>query len=511
VDRARFLITLVAVAAVVAACTSRDHGVTPSTSTVPPASSSGPGSGPEAGAALRVAVAEEPASLNPFDARSRTLAGAAVLTTVLPQLFAVDPGGKVHGSLVETGTESEGGLRVDLSLRRGVRWSDGTPITAADLQFTLDVIRSDAWRGPRADYADISAIEGSGRDVVVRLRDRLPGWQRLFSGLDFVLPAHRLRGADLKVVWPNGPDVSGGPLMIAGRTPGLSVDLAPNPQWWGSHAAPRVTLLFVPDGRTMEQLLVRGELDVVFPPAVTNRAIRFRALRDVTVDLAPAGGDVVALVANTEKVSAERRQALLGLVDRDRFVAALLAGEADPVTAWPVEARDGAWPSAAAVAHSDAPVVRRGFTARLVAANEQPLAGVLGRSMQTRVLGTPTQIDLAFTDGSIVNGEWLRDGAFDVALAETVAWPAPCWRCVVGGDAIGRGNAVRVGGLDALAAAADHGDASAPAAIDRRLRDDADVLPLWRPRALVASRGMRGVAANSWAPGPLWNVDGWRR
>jgi len=192
------------------------------------------GAAPPAGT-VRLGVPEEPASLDPFDPKSRTLAGQALLSQVLPQLFRVDPAGRELGWLVDDASvqEAADGSSATFSLRPGARWSDGAPIGADDLRFTLDTVGGDAWPGPRAGYDHLRAVDGTGPSVTFRFDGRFPGWRRLFSGADFVLPAHRLSGRDLRVEWKQGPDVFGGPFRLGPVTPGLSVMLQRNDSWWG--------------------------------------------------------------------------------------------------------------------------------------------------------------------------------------------------------------------------------------------------------------------------------------
>jgi len=47
------------------------------------------------------------------------------------------------------------------------------------------------------------------------------------------------------------------------------------------------------------------------------------------------------------------------------------------------------------------------------------------------------------------------------------------------------------------------------AALETRVRAEGLLLPLWRPRAVLAGRGVGGLVANSWAPGPFWAAESW--
>ena len=117
-------------------------------------------------------------------------------------------------------------------------------------------------------------------------------------------------------------------------------------------------------------------------------------------------------------------------------------------------------------------------------------------------------VELKSDESTKVDAAWLPDGRFDLALMRTVAWPEPCWSCWFAEAGAGRGNVTRVKGLTALAAAADADPASA-SGLETRVAADGLLLPLWRPRAVLAGHGVTGLAANSWSVGPFWSAESW--
>jgi ABC-type transport system substrate-binding protein len=471
---------------------------------------------PRSPGTVLVGVPEEPASLNPFDPRSRTQAGVAVLGAVLPQLFRVDPDGRPQGFLVEEAGVQERPGAVSFPLRPGVRWSDGQPITVDDVRFTLETIRGRAWPGPRAGYDRLTAVEGQASSVTFRFDGPFPGWRRLFSGADFLLPAHRLAGKDLRVEWKQGPDVFGGPFRLGAVTRGLSVVLDRNDGWWGGQAkAATIQVLVVPDVRTMEQLLGRQELDVAWPPVTANRIGRFRALPGVEVSVAEPGGALEALAANAATLPLERRLAYLGLANRDRFVDVLLAGEGDravslvgPPPPGPPAPGPGPATWATAGIEPSGGRLKGAVAATLVSADEDELSPLVGRVLQMGAKAAGGTVELRPDESTTVDAAWVPDGRFDLALVRTVAWPEPCWACWFGDDSTGRGNVTRVKGLTPLAVGADRDPGAAPA-LEAKVKSDGLMLPLWRPRAVLAGRGVTGLAANSWSIGPFWAAESW--
>ncbi len=464
---------------------------------------------------IRLGVPEEPASLDPFDPKSRTAAGLAVLGAVLPQLFRVDPSGRAVGWLVDDASvqAAPDGSSATFSLRSGARWSDDAPITVDDVRFTLEAIRGRAWPGPRAGYDRLSTVDGQGSSVTLRFDGPFPGWRRLFSGADFLLPAHRLAGKDLRVEWKQGPDIFGGPFRLGTMIQGLSLILDRNDSWWGGKArAVSIQVLVVPDVRTMEQLLARQELDVAWPPVTVNRIGRFRTLPGVDVSVAEPGGALETLVANAATLSLERRLAYLGLANRDRFVDVLLAGEGDRAVSLsgPTAPAPGTTAATWATAglEPDAGRLKDAVTATLVSAHEDQLSGLVGKVLQQGARAAGATIELRTDESATVDATWLPEGRFDLALHRSVSWPEPCWACWFGDDATGRGNVTRAKGLTPLAVAADRDPSAAPA-LEARVKADGLMLPLWRPRAVLAARNVTGLAANSWSIGPFWGAESW--
>jgi hypothetical protein len=148
--------------------------------------------------------------------------------------------------------------------------------------------------------------------------------------------------------------------------------------------------------------------------------------------------------------------------------------------------------------------------ATLVSASEDQLSSLVGRVLQKGAKAAGATVELRSDESSTVDAAWLPDGRFDLALVRSVAWPEPCWVCWFGDDSTGRGNVTRVRGLTSVAVAAER-DPAAAAALEAKVKADGLMLPLWRPRAVLAGRAVTGLAANSWSIGPFWAAESWSR
>ena len=433
--------------------------------TVAPSTSTTSTGRPRGGAAV-VAVWEEP------DPAAPTLGGAAVRSLVLPQLYVAQPDGAWVPSLVEAGSEREAPDlgSVSFVLVRGAAWSDGSPITADDLRRSAD---------PRF-VAGVDGPDAAGR-VTVRFTQRLPGWRRLWSGVDSVAPP--------------APGVWGGPFVVAGRTPGLEVVLRPNPEWHG--AAPfldEVRLQLVPDVTMALQLFERGDVDVVAPLPFPARIQQLAAVDGARVETgrASASGWWTGLLFQPGGLDGEDRRAVVASIDRRQFVGSLLKDEARVLDGF---AGSRTWSS---VGPGD-PGALRDDVVDLVGMEEEPLTGLLQRSMQLRVRGVDARLELRNAEAHIVQG-WVAAGEYEAAVVATFDSPTLCWLC-------------RWGSIDEeRARRADAGDAEAAAELETRLRDEALLLPLWRARPVVAwLAGLSGVEVNGYGLSPAWNAEQWWR
>lgn len=423
------------------------------------------------GGSIRVGVWGEP------DPSAPTLAGAGVRALVLPQLFVANPDGRWRGSLAEPGTDRTAADRrsAKLSLRVGAVWSDGSPITADDLR------RS-------ADGRFVAGIDGPGADgrLTIRFTQALPGWRRLWSGVDSV-------AAPRDGLW-------GGPFVVAERTPGLEVVLRRNDRWYGGSGPflEEVRLVLVPDEVIARQLLEKRALDLVMPPAVTVRTTQLKSLLGVNVSVADKSGWWVGLLLRPGGLAVERRRALVGTVDRSAFVGTLLQREASVLDGF-ASPSDRTWTDVkvgSPPAGGDASAIM-GPPIELTGQIEEPMSPLLERSLQRRARALGGMIELRNAEADRVE-RWIAEGSYQAAIVMQMDGPVVCWTC-------------RWGSVDSgVAASADTGDPSAVLALEARLRDEALLLPLWRSKVVVAWRkGLEGVRANGFALNGAWNAADW--
>jgi peptide/nickel transport system substrate-binding protein len=187
-------------------------------------------------------------------------------------------------ALAESWTISNDGLVLTMTLRPGVRFSDGHPFTADDVLFTFQVLFD-----PKVNAPSASQLKLSNKPVTVEkvddatVRFRFPAVhaaaERLFDGIA-ILPKHALERpyteGKFETAWnlaARPSDVlSLGPFKLKEYVPGQRTVLERNPYYWkkdakGNRLPYLDGLIFeiVPSRNTQVLKFRNGELDLLRP------------------------------------------------------------------------------------------------------------------------------------------------------------------------------------------------------------------------------------------------------
>ncbi len=319
----------------------------------------------------------EPRSFNRYVDNS----AAADATTALTQASLVRINRRTEELepwLAERWSSAPDGRTFTLTLRPGIVFSDGTPLTAADVLFSFSVVYDERLHSPLASGLRVQGkpLQVSARDVstvVVTLPAPFTPGLRLLDNLP-IIPKHQLEPAykagTFGQSWglTNGPGrMAGlGPFVISEYVPGQRVTLTRNPHYWRKDAsgAPLPYLdrvvLEIASGQDAEvQRLEAGSVDLLTQADVRPQDYAtMRRLRDqgaLTLTDVATGVDPNVLWFNLAKTPAARgylqkpefRQAISYAVDRDAIVNSVYLGAAVPVFG-PVTPGNRVWYSDAA-------------------------------------------------------------------------------------------------------------------------------------------------------------------
>lgn len=183
-------------------------------------------------------------------------------TLVYEGLVKYDRQTKIVPALAEEYTICDGGLTYRFRLRKGVSFSDGTPITVKDVEGSFKVAT-----GPdspfKGDYSDVKSWESIGENQFV-LHLSAPNAALLSRLVELrILPARFLDAPDRGRQQLGRRPISSGPFRLVNWEPGLELTFEANPYYWG--AKPHIAKLIwrvVPDKTLLALCLSRGEIDV---------------------------------------------------------------------------------------------------------------------------------------------------------------------------------------------------------------------------------------------------------
>jgi peptide/nickel transport system substrate-binding protein len=171
---------------------------------------------------------------------------------------------ELEGELAAKWKVSENGRRIDFELRRGVRFSDGTPFTCEDVVFTVHKLMDPALHSPvgdafRSGTGPTEAKCEGASSVMVRFPAPVAALAMQFDNVAIL--SSRAQGKESVVL---------GPFEVGEYKPGEYVLLRRNPNYWkrdaNGHALPYLDSirLEIQQNRELELLRFRrGELDIV--------------------------------------------------------------------------------------------------------------------------------------------------------------------------------------------------------------------------------------------------------
>lgn len=316
---------------------------------------------PARGGSLTEGIVGKPRFINPLLALSDADRDLTALTYA--GLMGIDGDGNFVPVLAESYAVSEDGLRYTFLIRENARFSNGTPVTAGDVVFTVEKAQDPALRSPElANWANIRAEALDARTVEFTLpRPYAPFLADTTLG---ILPADLWRNVPIhefsfssRMIEP----VGAGPFVVSriDRARDGSIT-AYHLRASGSYALgrphlDRITIRFYADAQKLAEAHARGQVESAYGIPADD------ALK------APYSRVFGAFFNSDENpvfARLEVRKALSLAVDRERIVRDLLGGYATALTG-PVPAGSGiepfAFPEGAGTARAEETLAAAGW------------------------------------------------------------------------------------------------------------------------------------------------------
>lgn len=239
-------------------------------------------------------------------------------------LATYDTDHKLEMSLADEITPSKDGKSWTVHLRDGLKFSDGSPITADDVIFSFQRITD-----PKDPKASANALEGLIRDGMkaTDAQTVVFPFKKPFVTFPDTVALYQT-GIVPKDYDPAKP-VSSGPFMLASFDPGQQSKFDANPNYWrdGQPYVDSVTIIDFPDDSARVNALLGGQVDAIDQLPLGQIKIvesnpQFKVLESETGSWIPFTMRVDTAPYDNVKV----RQALRLIVNRQQMVDQVLGG-----------------------------------------------------------------------------------------------------------------------------------------------------------------------------------------
>jgi peptide/nickel transport system substrate-binding protein len=312
------------------------------------------------GGRIVIALRSEPKTLNPLIAADGT--SREVISTMQADLVHINRATQLtEPALAKAWKVSQDGLRYTLTLRQGLRFSDGQPVDVEDVLFTFRVYLDEAVHATQRDLLivggkPIAVRKVDAQTVVFTLAKPYGVGERLFDGL-VILPRHLLETAykEGKLAQAGGLGTPAnqwaglGAFRLKEYVAGQRLVLERNPYYWktdgqGSRLPylDEIVFLFVPSADAQVLRFQSGETDIISRLGAENFSVLSRQARDYKVADAGPGLEYNFLFFNLNELgekaptelahkqawfrSEKFRQAVSLAIDREAIVRLVYRG-----------------------------------------------------------------------------------------------------------------------------------------------------------------------------------------
>lgn len=242
---------------------------------------------------------------------------------------------KLQGELAESWAAANNGRQYIFVLRQGVKWHDGQPFTAADVKFTLDLIRNpDTGSNFQPRLAGVSNVRAvSPNRVIIDLSTPNAGLLDSLTQI-MMLPRHQLQNIAPRDLarsdwWRTNP-VGTGPFKWSRLVPDQFVELVANPDYWrGKPKLDRLVNRYFREAGSAVLALRSGDIQFTFVTADEAAALR----NDPNIQIIAGPSQVVNYMGfnlrDPRFQNPKVREAFVTAIDRKAILDGLFSGTAN--------------------------------------------------------------------------------------------------------------------------------------------------------------------------------------
>lgn len=286
---------------------------------------------PVVGGDLVIGRAPDAITMNSTSAKFENYS-MAVFQQMGQALFEPSPDGQSVVPLLAKGFKvSSDGLTYTITLRDDVKFSDGKPMTAKDVKFSIDQdtkTGDSGWGFVNAAINQVDVVDATTVDVKLKY-----SWAPIIADLSMfsnaIVPENY--GGKTAEEFYNAPVLTG-PFMWSEWKKGQQLKLVKNPNYWepGKPYLDSVTWTVVPDANTRKLQLQGGQIDINDTPAWSSYSSLESTPGVKTYAFPSTRIDYLALNTQREPFGdVHVRRAIAFATDRQALVDAVLFGHGE--------------------------------------------------------------------------------------------------------------------------------------------------------------------------------------
>ena len=221
---------------------------------------------------LVIADNEPPQTFDPIQAGNSTV--NAVVIPLYDTLIDFDAENKLGPRLAESYKTSQDGMKIEITLRAGVKFHDGSLLTSKDVQFTMDRVKA-LNVGVASEVVAYKSTEIiDDLNLTINLSEPSAPFLSALSRI-YILNSNLVNanlGADSGQTWLASNDAGSGPYTLVSYTTNQEVVFKKFPDYYRGFdgQAENVVIKYLTESATQRDALLNGDVDIAYDVATAD-------------------------------------------------------------------------------------------------------------------------------------------------------------------------------------------------------------------------------------------------
>ncbi len=253
--------------------------------------------------------------------------GASLMTLSQDQLLTYNAAGKLEPDIA-TSWKAVNPTTYTYTIRKGVKFSDGKPLTANDVVYSLNLQLDKSVASQEGSlFSAVKSITASGDVVTVTLSQPQSIWQYLPASIGGFIWEKSSVSAALKTYGtPQTLPIGSGPYKVSEYVPDSHITYVPNRYYWGPKPKfSKITFQIIPDAQTRVLAMQSGRIDGTFAVDTTSLS-RWKSAASITTFPNYVWQGLTLDMEQAPFSDIHVRRALYYATDRASIVSGLLNG-----------------------------------------------------------------------------------------------------------------------------------------------------------------------------------------